>query len=475
MVTKPAANKTSQAGVETPTSFSPTIEVGTSGLKRQGGFVYEEYLPQLRGRKFYIVMDEMGNDPLIGGIMYAIDSLIRQVKWTVTPGGDSPQDEEAKQFLEECMNDMAHTWADFISEILTMLLYGFAPFEIVYKKRQGDVKEGASKFKDGRVGWRKIALRAQSTVDQWVWDESGGLSGYLQRDVYSAGKVIFIPIEKSLLFRTVTRKQNPEGRSIFRAAYRPYFFKKRMEEIEAIGIERDLAGFPMMRIPQDMMSPDATPEQQAVYDDYKRMVRNIRRDEQEGMILPSSRDQTGNYLYDFSLVSSGGSRSFDTSGIIDRYNQMIAMSVLADFILLGHEGVGSFALSSDKTTMFSAALGSTLLSIKEVVNNYAVHRLFKLNGFDLEKLPEVSYGDIETPNLAELGAFITALTGAGMPLFPNEELEERMMAIAGLPYSPEAVKQAQAAQPEAPEAPAESMPTNTSTEKTQEEVSEPTV
>jgi hypothetical protein len=34
------------------------------------------------------------------------------------------------------------------------------------------------------------------------------------------------------------------------------------------------------------------------------------------------------------------------------------MTVLADFVLLGHQQVGSFALSSDKTKLFSMAVGS---------------------------------------------------------------------------------------------------------------------
>ena len=55
-------------------------------------------------------------------------------------------------------------------------------------------------------------------------------------------KQVVIPMEKCLLFRTQTHKNNPEGRSILRNAYRSWYFKKRIEEIEGVGIERDLAG-----------------------------------------------------------------------------------------------------------------------------------------------------------------------------------------------------------------------------------------
>ena len=47
-------------------------ELGTSGLRRSGGFVHEEFLNQLRGRRGFLVYREMAdNDPVIGSILYA--------------------------------------------------------------------------------------------------------------------------------------------------------------------------------------------------------------------------------------------------------------------------------------------------------------------------------------------------------------------------------------------------------------------
>lgn len=71
------------------------------------------------------------------------------------------------------------------------------------------------------------------------------------------------------------------------------------------------------------------------------MVKNLRRNESEGLVLPHG--------YEAELLSTGGTRQFDTNAIINRYDTKIAQTVLADFIMLGHEKTGSFALSSDKT------------------------------------------------------------------------------------------------------------------------------
>lgn len=45
---------------------------------------------------------------------------------------------------------------------------------------------------------------------------------------------------------------------------------------------------------------------------------------------------------------------------------------MSDFLLLGHQQVGSFALSSDKTHLFSMALGAYLDIICEVFNSQGI-------------------------------------------------------------------------------------------------------
>ncbi len=64
--------------------------------------------------------------------------------------------------------------------------------------------------------------------------------------------------------------------------------------------------------------------------------------------MPSMYDDQGHKVFDLVLLSSGGSRQFDTDKIIQRYDQRIAMSILSDFILLGSDRVGSYALGTSK-------------------------------------------------------------------------------------------------------------------------------
>lgn len=416
-------------------------EVGATGLRRFSGFIYEEFLQELTGWKGIAVYKEMGdNDATVGAVLYAIRMLCRRVAWNVTPASQQPADLEAADFLETCMNDMSQTWADYIVEVLSFLLYGHSLSEIVYKRRCGDVFDPSmrSKYADGRIGWRKLSNRSQDTLYRWQFDDHGGIQGVEQLAPPHYYHVT-IPVEKFLLYRTTTEKNNPEGRSIFRNAYRSWYMKKNIENIEGIGIERDLAGLPVALVPPELLSSGASAEQKALLGEIKNIVTNIRRDEQEGVIFPKLIDPaSGKELYELKLMSTGGNRQFDTDKVITRYDTRIAMSALADFILMGHEKVGSFALMSSKTNLFSTAIGAFLDVIADVQNRFGVPRLFALNDFKITEYPKIGHGDVESVNLDELGQYVLRLSQAGMPLFPSADgkVENFLLKAGNMPEQP---------------------------------------
>lgn len=410
-------------------------ELGSSGLVHFAGRVYEEFLPELtqeRGRKVFKQMRD--NDPIVGAILFAIEMLIRKVNWRIQPASNEEEDVIVAEFVESCMEDMSHTWDDMMSEIMSMLVFGWSYHEIVYKRRLGNGNDATrrSKFDDGLIGWRKIAIRSQDTLYKWDFDENGGINAMIQQ-APPKYRLSRIPIEKALLFKTTSRKNNPEGRSVLRNAYRAWYFKKNIEEVEGIGIERDLAGLPVAWIPPELLSEDASPQEKQVLQEIKSIVQNVRRDEQEGVVFPLAYDEEGNKMYDLELLSTGGSRQFDTDSIISRYDQRIAMTVLADFILIGHESVGSFALADEKSNLFSMALSSWLDSIAEVFNRHAIPRLLKVNGIGLDNVPKLVYGEIDDIDLETLSDYINTLAGAGMPLFPDDKLEQHLRDVADLP------------------------------------------
>lgn len=419
-------------------------EIGTSGLKQFGGFILEEWLVKLRGRYgAWAYREMMDNSPIAAGILFAIKMLARQVEWTVED--DVEVSGLDTGFCESNMHDMSHTWGDLVSEILSMVGYGWSFHEEVFKRRQGPnpiptrflepeenganaTEEGpddappSSRYSDGRIGWRRLPIRAQETTFRWIFKNYSLLRGMEQID-WHGGKHK-IPIGKALLFRTETTRQNPEGRSLLRAAWTSYFALQNIQAIEAIGIERDLAGLPVLTPPEgtDLNAP----ENEGLLRIAIELVTGIRRDEDEGVVLPSAG-------WELELMSGGGSRQIDTDTIIRRYEQRMTVSLLADFLLLGQDALGSYAMVDIKSELFGVAVDVILDMVCEVFNRYAFPRLLALNGMRPKKMPQLRHSSAGRMDLRTVGEFLTNLSLAGAPIPWTQPLMEHLFAGGALP------------------------------------------
>ena len=61
---------------------------------------------------------------------------IAKAEWLVKiPEGHEDDLKEKAKFLETVIEDMEHTWNDFIRQAATFNRYGFAPVEKVYRRR----------------------------------------------------------------------------------------------------------------------------------------------------------------------------------------------------------------------------------------------------------------------------------------------------------------------------------------------------
>lgn len=392
-------------------------EAGASGLVQYGGYIREEFLPELEGRRGMRTYAEMAaNNAGTGAAYLAIDTLLRRVEFRVDPAknGGAAGDDIAEK-VEQCRTDMETRWSDVISHAASMVLFGFAPVEVVYKVRRGEVLDAsgrpismlASKHSDGWIGWRAFAPRSQDSVDRWDFDTNGRWRGLWQRPDGQPER--YIARARMLNFRPRAPKDNPEGYSLQRPGYRSYYFLKRMQEIEAIGCERRAVGIPVMEVPIALAAQPTSPE----YLTYKRLVEGIRRDTYSGAVIPAETENGKATGYRLRLLSTGGDSPTEFDPIIKRYESRILMSFLAEFIMLGLDKVGSFALSSDKTDLFAMMLEALLRVIVEEINDVEIPRLCRLNGVPAHLFPTLTYGDIEKADTAALTQSIATLLGAG--------------------------------------------------------------
>ena len=380
------------------------IELGYVGLSQWSGRISEDFLREWQGKEGYKRANEMRlNSPTVNALLTAIKLSIRKAKWqlTSTEGDEDPR----LELVQMALDNMSYSWNDHIAQVLTMLPFGYSLFEIVYERM------------DGRILWRKFAQRSQDTIDRWDIDEKGGIQGCWQISRTNFQEV-YLPIEKLLLYRTETEKNNPEGRSILRTAWIPYYYMKNIQMVEGIGIERDLAGLPVIRLPEGADTSDSTSSDAGLA---KKMVRNIRRDEQEGIVLP--------FGWEVELLASGGSRQFDTSATIMRYKKDILMNSLAQFLALGLDSTGAFSLSKDMTDLFVMSVNALADIISETFSKFAIPRLLRLNGMDDQGISYMPTPAGDT-DLTELGDFIQKVAGY-ITWLPEDQLVLREML--GLP------------------------------------------
>src|SRR5262245_27163582 len=106
------------AVVETPTGPEVTpgsgigafTELGSTGLRRFSGYIFEEFLRVLQGRKAAEIYREMReNDAVVNAMLFSIEYLARQVSWDcqVPEGDESAEAQKVRDYVWSCFGDMS--------------------------------------------------------------------------------------------------------------------------------------------------------------------------------------------------------------------------------------------------------------------------------------------------------------------------------------------------------------------------------
>lgn len=405
---------------------SPTKEIGAPGLKDFGGFLQEEFLTDLRGQQGALRYREMvDNCPAIDAALTTLKNVsLRAIQdGRVEPWeGKGGEDRKRAEFVEQAFEDMAHSRMAMDLDALTMYEYGYAPLEIVYKRRAGYKREEgiSSRFDDELVGWSKICLRAQESVHQWLFDEEGRKCLAMVQLPAPTYRGFTIPIDRLALFRTTSLKGNPEGRSLLRSCYFAWKFFKRGTTMAWVGAERDVTGIPVLKGPAELFAASPTTDAAAALSRLKSIGENVRNDEQACILLPSDVDpETKVPLYTFELVASPGTKVMDLPAMTRDQERQILMVLFSDFLLMGHEKIGTQALFSGRMNLYAMQLDALLDRYDEVINRQLIPRLGLFNGWPMEQLPTFKHGRVSETAMAELGAFLQQYAGAGGMLDPN--------------------------------------------------------
>lgn len=418
--------------------------LGTSGLRGVGGIVNEATIYGLSGLRRVEIFRQMGMDASVGAVLFMQKAMMKGAKWPVVDASQDPKDLEAGDFIRSVFEDMEQPWSNYISEICSFFQFGYSLHEIMFKRRAGRSPEPYlnSKYQDGRIGLRGLPIRSQDTIVKWEFDPSGTIIGATQMDPY-AGRQVTIPMSKALLFRAGIYKNNPEGDSFCERVYQSWYYKKSIQQSQAIGVQRDLCGVPKLRLPGRIMNANASMADKAEYAYWKKIGNRLNNDELACVFLPSDRDpETKQYLYDMDLMNSGGSRAHNLSQIIGDLRNEIFDGAMAGMIQLGQgqNSGGSFAMHSDKTELMLMSMTSFMDEICNVINTHLIPMLLDLNGMDVTDYPELTHSPLERRNVLETAQAMQALTHSGAGIFGGPEGEmvtKRMLEWMGMQTAPD--------------------------------------
>lgn len=405
-------------------------ELSTIGLDVNHGVIQEEWIDALRWPECNETFSKMSYDPVISSASAVIKAFARKVEYIVTVDSEEVTKEQQDQidFIKSCMNDMESSFTDYVIEALSTLEYGYSVHEKVFKYRnqQGRFK---SDYDDGKIGWAKLPVRSQDTIHKWYFDPKGRELLAVEQDLnlvntgyntdmpFSGFKdsKIQIPRKRFLLFRHNPKRNNPQGSSPLKSCYIPWKYKTQIEEFQSAGISRDLGGLPVIYLPPEYMSADADPDKKAVYEYYKNVIRNLHANQQAGLILPKFVDpETKADMFTFDLKSVDGGKMYDTTKIIDSYENKILMTYLADVLKLGQDASGSFALSDNKTNLLAVGIEALFEEILQEFNRDLIPQTLAMNGWSAKgDIPKIKVEQLDERDLDELSKFIQRTVSVG--------------------------------------------------------------
>lgn len=380
---------------------------GDSGTRRYSGYLIEEYNSDWRDERRVNIVEEMRrSDADVRAALRAIEAPILATRWSVQSKADDAKGEEIRAFVESNLFGLRRTWKEFMREALKFLAFGHYAFELVWV------------VKDGKVHLTDLAPRIPRSIQKWkLSDGSFGIVQYLQTDDMKASTAE-IPGEKLLILTNDKEGDDVTGQSVLRSAYKHYVYKDLLYKIQGISAERFGVGIPVITMSDAASSDDK--------DNAEDMGANIRSNEKGYIVLPN-KEWTVEIM-----VPNGNPQGQQITEMIEHHSKKILHTVLASFLSLGSDGVGSYALSADQSSFFLKVNEDMACYISEQINRQVIKKIVDINFGEQEIYPEITFARLGDIDYGEMSQTLLTLAQAGM-LRPGSRMMEWVRNNFGLP------------------------------------------
>lgn len=397
---------------ENPTSNGMGKELGKSGTLIFNGYISgEEYNKKLIGKQAIRQYDIMRrSDATVHSMLIVCKYPIQSALWDVQAASEDETDQYIANFVKRELFDRNVNWTKFLAEGMSFLEFGHSVAEKTY-----EITEYLGKT---RVGIKKLSFRRQLTIMKWALEN--GDPGITQQIV---GAKAEIPLAKLIVFVNDQEGDNYDGVSVLRYVYKDWDMKDKLGLINAIALEKQAVGVPILKAP-----PDADESQLKAA---RESLRQMRANEQAFAEVPTG--------WDLQMMDMKANTTHQVIPSIQYHDRQIVRAILAQFLELGGGSEsGSRALSEDHSRLFILSLEAVAKQIQSAVQDQLIKQLCDLNFSNLPNgYPTLTVSKISDDNVLTLAQSLNQLASAGM-ITPNVDTENYIRDIMNLPEIPEA-------------------------------------
>lgn len=367
---------------------------------------------------------------------------------------NSPRSKELYTFLSWNLHNMDRTTRSVGRDAAEMVYNGCAPFEVVtqYAPESSPYKnmfvlkdliyidpltiDPVRPFTTKNSGREMVNLRQKVSAFK-----DYGNSSFSNAFKMESGAVE-IDWRKIGLCSYAANSGRPLGMSDLDAAYTAWREKILIQDYLLMGIQKDLAGTPVLRVPQQLFDDaQADPSSMAAVtlNQLQQHMSNLHAGDQTFVILPSDTyndSGTGAMLYDINFKGvDGSSKMFDLVEIIEQKKKAIYTVLGASHLITGESGSGgSYNLLEGKADQAAHLAERDSIIIDEMWNKKVIPLILKLNGFTNElpsDIPVYQHGEVQPISLDEKGKYINRVARL-LPAVPD--VVNELLSDMGIDY-----------------------------------------
>ncbi len=459
---KKSKGKSQYVSKSTREQRASKTQVGTAAIEFIRRQVATAAPVELSPRYILHTVREMLLDDAVASCITTGNNMIERSfsNYTIKYNKNSEASKQAKDFLQWNLDNLAdgQTMTNLARNANEFKIDGYAPFVKSFERGYDDW----TLTPQGRPLWKleKLKYIHPMTLDRTkpFYVPDGGhkitelrqaTQAFVGTDDWqfatktSGGKpYISIPWNKVCMMTYSSTQSQPMGQSPFIGAYTAWREKKLLEEYTLIGVTKDLAGMPLLRLPANILedaAKDPSSAAGAMVAQLTTDIANLHAGDQAAMTLPSDTINeaggSGNQKYSLEFLGiSGSGKSFDLVALVEQRKKAI-YNVFSAASLIAQESSGGYNQMDGQLTIHSYAIEKDISVISEAWNNNIIPQIFRLNEWKLSKddMPVLVAGAISDISADEFGKLMQRLTAVG--LVPKTvEVVNEVLEKAGFMY-----------------------------------------